>query len=71
MARLDHDQFLAAAVAALGAEPDPLGKADLVRERGSDPGGFKAAFKRIKKVNGHLIYEGRGSFIQLVNIVDD
>jgi hypothetical protein len=54
MARLDHDQLLAAAVAALGAEPDPSGKADLVCERGpvvvaADP----AAFKRIKKVDGY------------------
>lgn len=58
MGRLDQDQLLAAAESALQAEPDPTGKADLVGEKGSivvaaDPANFKAAFKRIKKVDGY------------------
>ena len=58
MARLDQDQLTAAAAAFLAAEPDPTGKADLVGEKGSiivaaDPGAMKAAFKRIKKVDGY------------------
>lgn len=58
MARLDQDQLMAAAMEVLGAEPDPSGKADLISEKGSivvaaDPSSFKAAFKRIKKVDGY------------------
>ena len=58
MARLDQDQLLAAAKAFLAAEPDPTGKADLVGEKGSvvvaaEQGDMKAAFKRIKKVDGY------------------
>ena len=58
MARLDQSQLLAAAQAVLSAEPDPSGKADLVSEKGSvvvaaDPADMKAAFKRIKKVDGY------------------
>ncbi len=58
MARLDQEQLLAAAASALQAEPDQSGKADLVGEKGSivvaaDPADFKAAFKRIKKVDGY------------------
>lgn len=58
MARLDQDQLVAAAKGFLNAEPDPTGKADLVGEKGSvvvaaDPAGMKAAFKRIKKVDGY------------------
>jgi len=58
MARLDQDQLLAAAKEFLAAERDPSGKADLVGEKGSvvvaaDPADMKAAFKRIKKVDGY------------------
>lgn len=58
MGRLDQDQLMAAAVAFLGAEPDPSGKADLVAEKGSvvvvaEQADIKAAFKRIKKVDGY------------------
>ena len=58
MARLDQEQLLAAAATVLSAEPDPSGKADLVGAKGSivveaDPNGLKAAFKRLKKVDGY------------------
>lgn len=58
MARLDQEQLTAAAIASLGAEPDPSGQADLVCEKGSvvvaaDVATFKAAFKRLKKVDGY------------------
>ena len=57
MARLDQAQLLAAAKGFLAADADPTGKADLVGDKGSavvaaDPGDMKAAFKRIKKVDG-------------------
>lgn len=58
MARMDHDALLAATVANLNAEPDPSGAADLVCDRGSvviaaDADGLKAAFKRVKKIDGY------------------
>lgn len=58
MARLNQDELLAAAAQLLSAEPDPSGQADLVGEKGSivvaaDAGDFKAAFKRLKKVDGY------------------
>ena len=58
MGRLDQEQLVAAAMSVLGAEPDPSGNADLVGEKGSivvvaDPAQMKAAFKRIKKVDGY------------------
>ncbi len=58
MARLDQTSLLAAATAALNAQPDPTGVTDLVFDRGSvivaaSAGEIKAAFKRIKKVNGY------------------
>lgn len=58
MARLDQDQLVAAAVAFLDAEPDPTGKADLIAAKGSvvvaaEQADIKAAFKRIKKVDGY------------------
>ena len=58
MARLDHDQLLAAATANHNATPDPSGEADLVCDKGSllivaDPADLKAAFKRAKKMPGY------------------
>lgn len=58
MARLDHDALLAAAVATHNAEPDPSGAADLVCDKGAlliaaDPTGFKAIFKKAKKMPGY------------------
>lgn len=58
MARMNRDELLAAAVDTMGATSDPTGAADLVAERGSiiaagEAGEMKAAFKRIKKVDGY------------------
>ena len=58
MARLNQEELMAAAVQILSAQPDASGKADLVGEKGSivvaaDPGDFKGAFKRLKKVDGY------------------
>ena len=58
MARLDHDGLLAAAMAVYGAEADPSGEADLVCAKGAlliaaDPKGFKAIFKKAKKMPGY------------------
>lgn len=58
MTRLNQDQLTAAAIAALGAEPDPSGQGDLVCDKGAvvvaaDVSDFKAAFKRLKKVDGY------------------
>ena len=58
MARLNQARLTAAVVEVLNAEPDPTGAADLIGPKGSivvaaDPAGFKAAFKRIKKVDGY------------------
>lgn len=58
MARLNQEELLAAASRIMSAEPDASGNADLVGQKGSivvaaDPGDFKAAFKRLKKVDGY------------------
>ncbi len=58
MSRLDQNQLLEAATSFLSAQPDSTGKVDLIAEKGSvvvaaDPAGFKAAFKRLKKVEGY------------------
>ncbi len=58
MARLDHDELAAAVTAAVDAEPDASGVADLVAERGyivlaAEIGDLKAAFKRAKKIDGY------------------
>ena len=58
MTRLNHEGLLAAAVKALEAEPDATGRADLICAKGSvvvaaDPTGFKAAFDRLKKIDGY------------------
>ncbi|MEM7274215.1 MAG: hypothetical protein AAF547_14120 [Actinomycetota bacterium] len=58
MARLDHDALLAATADNLNAEPDPSGAADLVCDKGSiviaaEPDALKAAFKRVKKIDGY------------------
>ncbi len=58
MARADRETLLAAAAEVLSAEPDPQGVVDLVYERGSvivaaTPAEIKAAFKRIKKIDGY------------------
>jgi hypothetical protein len=58
MSRLDTEGLKAAAVSVLKAEPDPSGEADLVYEKGkvvvaADPNEFKAAFKRLKKMDGY------------------
>lgn len=58
MAKLNQAELTAAAVDVLDAEPDPTGAADLVYAKGSvivaaDMADFKAAFKRIKKVDGY------------------
>ncbi len=58
MSRLDTEGLKAAAIELFSATPDESGAADLVSEKGSivvsaDPADFKAAFKRLKKVNGY------------------
>lgn len=58
MSRLDKEQLTAAITAVMGAQPDATGAADLVAEKGSiivaaDPAEFKAAFKRVKKIDGY------------------
>ncbi|HKY48850.1 MAG TPA: hypothetical protein VJQ79_12795 [Acidimicrobiia bacterium] len=58
MSRLDASALTAAAVKALGAEPDPTGAADLVWNRGkvvvaAEAEGLKAAFDRLKKIDGY------------------
>lgn len=58
MARLNQADLTASAVKVLDAEPDPSGAADLISSKGSivvaaDSAEFKAAFKRIKKVDGY------------------
>lgn len=58
MPRLDHAGLLAAAAATHNAEPDPSGEADLVCDKGAlliaaDPSGFKAIFKKAKKMPGY------------------
>ena len=58
MTRLDTEGLIAAAVTALGAEPDPTGSADLICDKGNvvvaaDPKAFKAAFDRLKRIDGY------------------
>ncbi|NNC42831.1 MAG: hypothetical protein HKN24_02675 [Acidimicrobiales bacterium] len=58
MSRLDKNGLLEAATRIFEAQPDPSGAADLVSAKGSvvvedDPKQFKAAFKRLKKVDGY------------------
>ncbi|NND01693.1 MAG: hypothetical protein HKN91_02815 [Acidimicrobiia bacterium] len=58
MARLGQDDLVAAVAKVMNAEPDPSGAADLVCDKGSivvaaDTGDFKAAFKRVKKIDGY------------------
>ena len=58
MARLDQEQLVAAVANVLDAQADPSGAADLVSDKGSivvvaDPNDFKAAFKRVKKIDGY------------------
>ncbi|MGI9604705.1 MAG: hypothetical protein ACR2P0_01070 [Acidimicrobiales bacterium] len=58
MPRHSHDELVAAAIESLGATADPSGGADLTFDKGSmvvaaEPGDMKAAFKRIKKVDGY------------------
>lgn len=56
--RLDSAGLTAAAISVLDAQPDPSGATDLVCAKGNvvvaaDPGEFKEAFKRLKKVDGY------------------
>ena len=58
MARLDQQGLHDAVANVMNAQPDPSGAADLVSEKGSivvaaDPNEFKAAFKRVKKIDGY------------------
>ena len=58
MARLDQQALQAAVASVMNAQPDPSGAADLVSDKGSivvaaDPNDFKAAFKRVKKIDGY------------------
>ena len=58
MARLNHEQLVAAMETHLEASADPSGAADLVSSKGSivvaaEPELMKAAFKRVKKVQGY------------------
>jgi hypothetical protein len=58
MARMTREQMLVAAAETMDAMPDASGKADLVGEKGSiivapEVTELKAAFKRIKKVDGY------------------
>ena len=58
MSRRDKAGLMEAATAIFAAQPDPSGAADLVSEKGAivvedDPKQFKAAFKRLKKIEGY------------------
>ncbi len=58
MARLDQAGLTEAVAAALAAQPDPSGSADLVSDKGSivvaaAPDDFKKSFKRLKNVDGY------------------
>ena len=58
MSRLDADGLRAAAMAALKAETDSTGAADLICDKGSvvvaaDPAKFKASFDRLKRIDGY------------------
>lgn len=58
MSRLDAAELKAAVAAALDAQDDASGAADLVSDKGrvvvaSDPSEFKAAFGRLKKIDGY------------------
>lgn len=58
MSRLDHAGLTAAVTRALSCVPDETGSADLVFDKGkvvvaADPTEFKAAFSRLKKVDGY------------------
>ena len=66
MARLDREAIVAAISAALGANPDPEGTADLVAERGriniaASAAELKSAIQRLKPLSGYrwlVINEG-------------
>lgn len=58
MARLDQTALTARISELMNASPDPSGAADLVCDKGSivvaaETGDLKAAFKRVKKVDGY------------------
>lgn len=58
MARLNQEELIAAVSGFMDASPDATGAADLTSEKGSivvaaAVDDFKAAFKRIKKVDGY------------------
>ncbi len=58
MSRLDKNGLLEVATRMFEAQPDPSGAADLISQSGSvvvedDPKQLKAAFKRLKKVEGY------------------
>ena len=58
MAKLDQAGLTEAIVGVTGATPDPSGAADLVFDKGNivvaaDPKEYKAAFKRLKKIDGY------------------
>lgn len=58
MSRLDAGDLSQSVSAAIGAETDPSGAADLIFDKGSvvvaaDPADFKAAFGRLKKIDGY------------------
>lgn len=58
MSRLNQAQLMDAATEFLSAQPDPSGAADLLSEKGAvvvaaDAADFKAAFKRLKKLEGY------------------
>ena len=58
--RLGQEALLAAAVRIFDAEPDPSGAADLVCAKGrivvaADPKSLRAAFKRLKKIDGYRL----------------
>ena len=58
MSRLDQAQLVEAVAGVMNASPDPSGQADLVSEKGhiivaANPADFKAAFKRVKKIDGY------------------
>lgn len=58
MAKLDQAALTAAITAVTGATPDPTGQADLVSDKGNmvvaaDMNDFKAAFKRLKTIDGY------------------
>lgn len=72
MARLNHDQMVAAATEVLGASADETGNADLVFDKGqlllaAELNDMKKIFKRAKKLEGYKWVMINGADLVLAN----